>query len=271
LFGSVAIEYGPAEATAAIVARIGGCNLRDGAEQGRRGPRGQVGQGSVGLDHEHVGIPAIYRGDAAEIVIRDVGRYQSRQAIERARKARSRDFLPCVEAEAAPKGDPPRTTVRRDARETRRRLGQKPELPKRCRARIAIEGQSGLVLEGEAWFLGVEVDYEGRGGHQPRVERSSPDQRGEQEENDPEPHINLRRQGSLIGEQYGSARVADAFAGTDSGTMQQALEALQRSQLEFDLDGARWERAVVAACRASGAKNPEDSPQEYISNGQRTA
>jgi hypothetical protein len=49
----------------------------------------------------------------------------------------------------------------------------------------------------------------------------------------------------------------DAFAGTDPGTMERALQALQRSQMEFDQDGAQWERAVIAACKASGVKVPK--------------
>jgi hypothetical protein len=65
-------------------------------------------------------------------------------------------------------------------------------------------------------------------------------------------------------------RLADAFAGTDPATMERRLEALERSQMRFDLDGAQWERAVIAACRASGAKIPEIVRKEYISNGHRT-
>jgi hypothetical protein len=39
--------------------------------------------------------------------------------------------------------------------------------------------------------------------------------------------------------------------------MERALQALQRSQMEFDQDGAQWERAVIAACKASGVKVPK--------------
>jgi hypothetical protein len=38
--------------------------------------------------------------------------------------------------------------------------------------------------------------------------------------------------------------LSDAFGGTDPQAMEQALEALEGSQLKFDLDGAQWERAV---------------------------
>ena len=66
-------------------------------------------------------------------------------------------------------------------------------------------------------------------------------------------------------------RLADAFAGTDPAEMEQALEALEGSQMQFDLDGARWERAVIAACRAAGVDIPEIAQKKYISNGQRTS
>jgi hypothetical protein len=65
-------------------------------------------------------------------------------------------------------------------------------------------------------------------------------------------------------------KLSDAFAGTDPGAMERALEALERSQLKFDLDGARWERAVIAACKATGVEVPEIVRREYVSNGQRT-
>ena len=65
-------------------------------------------------------------------------------------------------------------------------------------------------------------------------------------------------------------QLSDAFAGTDPSAMERALEALERSQLKFDLDGAQWERAVIAACRATGVELPEIVRREYVSNGQRT-
>jgi hypothetical protein len=52
--------------------------------------------------------------------------------------------------------------------------------------------------------------------------------------------------------------------------MERALEALGMSQMEFDLDGARWERAVITACKASGAEVPEIVRIELISNHHRT-
>jgi hypothetical protein len=64
-------------------------------------------------------------------------------------------------------------------------------------------------------------------------------------------------------------RLADAFGGTDPATMERRLEALERSQMQFDADGARWERAVIAACRASGVNIPKIVRREYISNGHR--
>jgi hypothetical protein len=66
-------------------------------------------------------------------------------------------------------------------------------------------------------------------------------------------------------------RLADAFAGSDPAEMEQALEALEGSQMQFDIDGARWERAVIAACRATGVDIPEIVQKKYISNGQRTS
>jgi hypothetical protein len=63
--------------------------------------------------------------------------------------------------------------------------------------------------------------------------------------------------------------LADAFAGTDPSAMERALEALERSQLKFDLDGARWEEAVVSACRSAGLAVPEIVRRELVSNGQR--
>jgi hypothetical protein len=64
--------------------------------------------------------------------------------------------------------------------------------------------------------------------------------------------------------------VANAFAGTDPQELDDALMALQASQMKFDLDGAAWEGSVIAACRASGVEVPEFVRQELISNGQRT-
>jgi hypothetical protein len=65
--------------------------------------------------------------------------------------------------------------------------------------------------------------------------------------------------------------LSDAFGGTDPQAMEQTLEALEASQMRFDLDGARWERAVIAACKANGVEVPEMIRREYISNGHRTA
>jgi hypothetical protein len=48
------------------------------------------------------------------------------------------------------------------------------------------------------------------------------------------------------------------------------LEALEGSQMEFDFDGARWERAVIAACQASSVEIPEIVREELVSNGHRT-
>jgi hypothetical protein len=65
--------------------------------------------------------------------------------------------------------------------------------------------------------------------------------------------------------------LADAFGGTDPQAMEAALEALEASQMKFDLDGARWERAVIAACKAGGVRVPEFVRRELISNGRRTS
>jgi hypothetical protein len=64
--------------------------------------------------------------------------------------------------------------------------------------------------------------------------------------------------------------LADAFGGSDPHKMERALFALQASQMKFDLDGAEWEQAVIAACKASGVAVPEIVRLELISNGQRT-
>jgi hypothetical protein len=40
--------------------------------------------------------------------------------------------------------------------------------------------------------------------------------------------------------------------------------------MKFDLDGARWEQAVISACKASRAEVPEIVRLELISNRQRT-
>jgi hypothetical protein len=64
--------------------------------------------------------------------------------------------------------------------------------------------------------------------------------------------------------------LADAFGGSDPQTMERALEALERSQMKFDLDGARWEEAVITACKASGVAVPEIVRLQLISNGHRT-
>jgi hypothetical protein len=65
--------------------------------------------------------------------------------------------------------------------------------------------------------------------------------------------------------------LSDAFGGTDPQATEQALETLENSQMSFDLDGVQWERAVIAACKASGVEVPEIVRREYISNGHRTA
>jgi hypothetical protein len=64
--------------------------------------------------------------------------------------------------------------------------------------------------------------------------------------------------------------LADAFGGSDPQAMERALEALQWSQMKFDPDGARWEQAVITACKASGVEVPEIVRLELISNHQRT-
>jgi hypothetical protein len=64
--------------------------------------------------------------------------------------------------------------------------------------------------------------------------------------------------------------VADAFAGTDPYSLERALEELGRSNTQFDSDGAHWETAVIAACKASGVAVPKIVRREYISNGSRT-
>jgi hypothetical protein len=64
--------------------------------------------------------------------------------------------------------------------------------------------------------------------------------------------------------------VADAFAGTDPQELDDALMALQASQLKFDLDGAALEGSLIAACKVSGVEVPEIVRLELISNGQRT-
>jgi hypothetical protein len=61
----------------------------------------------------------------------------------------------------------------------------------------------------------------------------------------------------------------DAFGGNDPQAMERALEALQTSQMKFDLDGAQWEQAVITACNASGTQVPGSVRLELISNGQR--
>jgi hypothetical protein len=68
-----------------------------------------------------------------------------------------------------------------------------------------------------------------------------------------------------------SEDLADSFAGTDPAAEERALEAWERSQGQFDQDGAQWERAVIAACRASGVKIPRIVRKQFISNGSRTA
>jgi hypothetical protein len=65
--------------------------------------------------------------------------------------------------------------------------------------------------------------------------------------------------------------LADAFGGSDPYAMERALEALEASQMTFDLDGARWEQAVIAACKASGMVAPKIVRLQLVSNGHRTA
>jgi uncharacterized protein YceK len=64
--------------------------------------------------------------------------------------------------------------------------------------------------------------------------------------------------------------VSDEFAGSDPSALDRALMALGSSQTEFDSDGARWESAVITACKASGVGVPKIVRRKYISNGQRT-
>jgi len=40
--------------------------------------------------------------------------------------------------------------------------------------------------------------------------------------------------------------------------------------MQFDSDGAQWERSVIAACKVTGVKAPMIVRREYLSNGQRT-
>ncbi len=63
--------------------------------------------------------------------------------------------------------------------------------------------------------------------------------------------------------------LAVSFGGTDPHAMERALAALSVSQMTFDLDGARWEEAVIAVCNASGTEVPEIVRSKFISNGQR--
>jgi hypothetical protein len=65
--------------------------------------------------------------------------------------------------------------------------------------------------------------------------------------------------------------VSDALTGTDPAATARALEALSSSQLLFDQNGARGERAVIAACKDAAVRVPKIIRREYISNGQRTA
>jgi len=65
--------------------------------------------------------------------------------------------------------------------------------------------------------------------------------------------------------------VSDALTGTDPAATARALEALSSSQMLFDQDGARWERAVIAACKDARVRVPKIIRREYISNGQRAA
>lgn len=74
----------------------------------------------------------------------------------------------------------------------------------------------------------------------------------------------LRRQESRLQD------VSDAFAGSDPSALNLALMTLGSSNLEADQDGAKWERAVIAACKASGVGVPKIVRRKYISNGQRT-
>jgi hypothetical protein len=74
----------------------------------------------------------------------------------------------------------------------------------------------------------------------------------------------LRRQESRLQD------VSDAFDGIDPSALNRALMALGSSNVEADQDGAKWERAVIAACKASGVPVPRIVRLEFISNGQRT-
>lgn len=64
--------------------------------------------------------------------------------------------------------------------------------------------------------------------------------------------------------------VSDAFAGNDPSALNRALMALGSSNVEADQDGAKWERAVITACKASGVVVPRIVRLEFISNEQRT-
>jgi hypothetical protein len=64
--------------------------------------------------------------------------------------------------------------------------------------------------------------------------------------------------------------VSDAYGGTDADALYRAEQALQLSQMQFDQDGAQWERAVIAACKASSVDVPKIVRLEHLSNGQRT-
>ena len=41
--------------------------------------------------------------------------------------------------------------------------------------------------------------------------------------------------------------------------------------MEFDLDGAQWEEAVITECKASGMVVPEIVRLQLVTNGHRTA
>jgi hypothetical protein len=64
--------------------------------------------------------------------------------------------------------------------------------------------------------------------------------------------------------------VSDAYGGNDADALYRAEQALQLSQMQFDQDGAQWERAVIAACKASGVDVTKIVRLELLSNGQRT-
>jgi hypothetical protein len=72
----------------------------------------------------------------------------------------------------------------------------------------------------------------------------------------------LRRQESRLQD------VSNAFDGIDPSALNRALMALQSSN--GDQDGAKWERAVITACKASGVPVPRIVRLEFISNGRRT-